>query len=91
MLSDIAVWDTTTGRAPRDLSCCIPSKVRPCFYTYGRREELICDPTAVLQLRIYAMYNKNKWLAIFNGVLFVIEIIVMLVVYNVGIHAGTGK
>lgn len=37
------------------------------------------------------MYNKNKWLAGFNAVIFVMEIIVMLVVYNVGIHSGTSE
>lgn len=92
MLSDTAAWGTTTGKAPQGPSCCIPSKVRPGpFYLYERSEEAKPDLTAVLQLRIYAMYNKNKWLAMFNGLLFVIEIIVMLVVYNVGIHAGTGN
>lgn len=37
------------------------------------------------------MYNKKKWLTYFNLVLFVIEIVVMLVVYNIGIHAGISK
>ncbi|KAL1948488.1 hypothetical protein VTO73DRAFT_12563 [Trametes versicolor] len=41
------------------------------------------------KLRIYAMYNKNKWLAMVNGFFFFAEITVMLVVYNYGISVGT--
>ncbi|KAK7060956.1 hypothetical protein VNI00_000691 [Paramarasmius palmivorus] len=43
----------------------------------------------ILQLRIYAMYNKNKILTIFNAIIYVIEIVVMLAVYNIGIKQGT--
>ncbi|OJT13767.1 hypothetical protein TRAPUB_9689 [Trametes pubescens] len=43
----------------------------------------------ILQLRIYAMYNKNKWLAMLNTAFFFAEITVMLVVYNYGISIGT--
>lgn len=43
----------------------------------------------ILQLRIYAMYHKNKWLAMFNAAFFFAEISVMLIVYNYGISVGT--
>lgn len=43
----------------------------------------------VLQLRIFAMYNRNKTLAAVNLVFFTMEIIAMLTVYNIGIKAGT--
>ncbi|KAF8432998.1 hypothetical protein L210DRAFT_3557298 [Boletus edulis BED1] len=43
----------------------------------------------VLQLRIFAMYNKNKTLATVNLVFFAMEIIAMMTIYNIGIRSGT--
>jgi len=43
----------------------------------------------VLQLRIFAMYNRNKTLATVNLVFFALEIVAMLTIYNVGITFGT--
>ncbi|KAG6373875.1 hypothetical protein JVT61DRAFT_6028 [Boletus reticuloceps] len=43
----------------------------------------------VLQLRIFAMYNRNKTLATVNLVFFAMEIVAMLTTYNIGITFGT--
>ncbi|KAI0634233.1 hypothetical protein C8Q77DRAFT_1055851 [Trametes polyzona] len=68
-------------------------KVRPCqfyFYWEGTAGSLMLySVEVILQLRIYAMYHKNKWLALFNAAFFLAEIIVMLTVYNYGISVGT--
>lgn len=39
----------------------------------------------ILQSRIYAMYRKNKVILFFNGLVFLMEIVVMLMIYNVGL------
>ncbi|KAI0362679.1 hypothetical protein OH77DRAFT_1389092 [Trametes cingulata] len=43
----------------------------------------------ILQLRIYAMYNRNKKLAIFNLIFFILEYGSSSAVYNYGISIGT--
>ncbi|KAI0372487.1 hypothetical protein BV20DRAFT_964078 [Pilatotrama ljubarskyi] len=60
------------------------------FYWEGTAGSLMLySVEIILQLRIYAMYHKNKWLAIFNAAFFFSEITVMLIVYNYGISVGT--
>ncbi|KAI0356920.1 hypothetical protein OH77DRAFT_1588791 [Trametes cingulata] len=60
------------------------------FYWEGTAGSLMLySVEIILQLRIYAMYHKNKWLALFNAAFFFSEITVMLIVYNYGISVGT--
>ncbi|KAL1948478.1 hypothetical protein VTO73DRAFT_12553 [Trametes versicolor] len=60
------------------------------FYWEGTAGSLMLySVEIILQLRIYAMYHKNKWLAMFNAAFFFAEISVMLIVYNYGISVGT--
>ncbi|KAI0362681.1 hypothetical protein OH77DRAFT_1389540 [Trametes cingulata] len=60
------------------------------FYWEGTAGSLMMwSVHVILQLRIYAMYRRNKRLAIFNIAFFVAEIITILIVYNYGISIGT--
>ena len=82
-----AVKDISTGKAPGDLLCFTLLKVS--YYSYPWSEIFsYIDCIVILQLRIYAMYNKKKWLTRLNLTLFLIEIVAMLAVYNIGIHSG---